>query len=90
MTVAEDVDMKADRLFHIQTHIIYKIVCAPKAWTGDQVSDVASRENPPGTSANRWVVSDLSDSDQEDNPFKSSNPQPCNDDPDRVHWLLNC
>lgn len=89
MTVDANVDMKADRLFYLGTSLIYKCVCAPKAWTADQVSDEATKADPPGTSANRWVASSPDDRD-DDCPFKNGNPQPCNDDTERRHWWLNC
>jgi hypothetical protein len=88
MSTDPDIDLKEDRLFHIRETLIHKCVCAPKGWSAERVSDEATRMNAPGTSANRWVVSDPGTMD-DDNPFKT-NPLPCNDDPERVHWLLNC
>jgi hypothetical protein len=89
MTVEAGVDMKADKLFTISYGLIYKCVCCPAGWSAEQVSDRATAEDQPGTSANRWVVTDTSSFD-DDHPFKSGNPQPCNDDPDRRHWVVNC
>jgi len=89
MTVAPDVDMKAERLFQISWGLIYKVVCAPKHWTAEQVSAEATKNDPPGTSQNRWETTNPESLD-DDHPFKAGNPLPCNDDDDRRHWLVNC
>lgn len=89
MTVADGVDMKSEKLFQISSGLIYKCVCAPKSWDAERVSDQATKNDPPATSANRWVVTNC-DSLDDDHPFKKGNPQPCNDDPDRQHWIVNC
>lgn len=89
MTVADDVNLTDDRLFSLGFGLIYKGVCAPKSWDAERVSDEATKNDPPGTSANRWVVTSTDDLD-DDNPFKKGNPQPCPDDCNRVHWLVNC
>lgn len=89
MTVADDVDLKAEKLFCVSYGLIYKCMCAPASWSADQVAQRATQDDPPGTSENRWVVTDTSSFD-DDHPFKNGNPQPCNDDPDRRHWVVNC
>jgi hypothetical protein len=89
MTVAAKVDMSADKLFQISWGLVYKCVCAPASWDSDRVSAEATRNDPPGTLANHWVCTDTSSLD-DDHPFKSGNPQPCNDDANRRHWIVNC
>lgn len=88
MTVEPGTDMSADKLFNISWGLIFKVVCAPKSWDATRVSDEATRMDPPGTSVNRWVVSDPDE--ERDAPFKGCNHTQCNDDPNRVHWLVNC
>jgi hypothetical protein len=83
MTTEPDIDLTEDRLFSLGFGLIYKGVCAPKSWSKEKVEDEATKADPPGTSANRWVCSEIS----EDNP---ENPVPCNDDCNRVHWIVNC
>lgn len=88
MTVEPGTDLTEDRLFQISWGLIYKVVCAPKGWDEQRVSDEATRMDPPGTSGNRWVVSEP-DVDR-DEPFKGVNHIECNDDCNRFHWLVNC
>lgn len=91
MTVEAGTDMKAEKLFTLHWSLIYKVMCAPKAWDAEKVSAQATADDPPGTSANRWVCSDPSTMDlPDDHPFKAGNPCVCNDDPDRRHWMVNC
>jgi hypothetical protein len=89
MSVAANIDMNADELILVKWGLIYKCVCAPKSWDAEKVSAQASLIDPPGTSANRWECTDTS-SFADGHPFKNNNPQPCNDDPNRRHWVLNC
>ena len=89
------VDLSEDRLFPLGWGLVYKVVCAPEHWTADRVSDEATRMDPPGTSANRWVAtSDEGAKDVGDreggNPFKDGNPIQCPDCENRRHWLVNC
>jgi hypothetical protein len=81
------VDLKEDRLFPCGWGLIYRVVCAPKDWTPERVGEQATRDDPPGTSVNRWNVA--TPHSREDD-FSGVNHLPCPDDPDRVHWLINC
>lgn len=83
-----DVDFTEDRCFSLGWGLIFRAVCAPKSWDAERVSNDATRENPPGTSLNRWEISEP-DSDRDD-AFKGANPIQCPDCEDRWHWLLNC
>ena len=60
-----NVDLTQDRLFSLGWGLVFKAVCAPAAWDAERVSAEATREDPPGTSVNRWVVSDP-DNERED------------------------
>jgi hypothetical protein len=82
-----DVDLSQDRLFSLGWGLIYRVVCAPKSWSADRVSETATRNDPPGTSLNRWEVSEPR---EREDPFNNYNNVQCPDDPDRVHWLINC
>jgi len=84
---SDAVDLSEDRLFPVGWGLIYRCVCAPKSWSEDRVAEVITREDPPGTSVNRWVISDPQGRDDE---FNNCNNIQCPDDPNRVHWLLNC
>lgn len=80
-------DLTEDRLFPVAWGIVHCVVCAPKDWSADRISDEKTRADPPGTSVNRWVVSEPRErSDQ----FNGVNQLPCPDDPNRIHWLMNC
>lgn len=81
-------DLTQDRLFYMQTGIIFKTVCAPKSWSCERVADEATRADPPGTSANRWVVANPRECEGGD--FNNTNNLQCPDDCNRTHWLLNC
>lgn len=80
------VDLTQDRLFYLKTGIIYRCVCAPKSWAPDKVADTVTSADPPGTSANQWVITDTSNRDD----FEGKQPMQCSDDPERQHWILNC
>lgn len=81
-------DLTEDKLFSLGFGFIFKLVCAPKTWSPEKVSDEATRMDPPGTSANRWVISEP-DPDREGD-FKGVNNLPCPDDCNRTHWMVNC
>ena len=85
-----EVDLTEDRLFPLGPWtLIYKAVCAPKSWSGDRISEEATMQDPPGTSANRWVIT--TPKNEGEGVFSTTNPIPCQDCPeDRRHWLLNC
>lgn len=83
-------DLSEDRLFPLGWGLIFRVVCAPKSWDDKRISDDMSMRDPPGTSANRWVVSDeesVAGHKQWDHP---TNRKQCPDCPDRWHVLMNC
>ena len=84
MSAAANIDLAEDRLFSLGWGLIYKSVCAPKSWSADKVSVEATKADPPGTSANKWVVTNAPTDEL------PANPVPCPDNPNRVHWCLNC
>ena len=60
-------------------------VCVPKDFAIEKVEQVVNMENPTGISS-RWKVS-------KDVTFRdgiTTNPCPCEKDPDRIHYLMNC
>ena len=61
-------------------------VCAMKDATDDEILEVCNRENPSGT-ANGWtrVFREVDE-------YHGENclPVPCNDDPERIHFLAVC
>ncbi len=83
MNVEPEIDLTEDRLFSLGFGLIYKGVCAPKSWSKEMVEEEATKADPPGTSANRWVCSEI-------NEERPENPLPCNDNCNRVHWIMNC
>lgn len=87
MANPNNVDLSQDRLFFLQTGLIYKLVCAPSVWPADRVADEATSQDPPGTWANRWVIAEPQEREGD---FNGVNHLPCPDCPDRTHWLLNC
>lgn len=89
MSANPDVNYSEDRLFSLWWGLVYKAVCAPAHWDAQRVSDEATKAAPPGTTANRWVVTSTESMD-DDHPFNSGNPQPCPDCADRRHWIVNC
>jgi len=82
------VDLTEDKLFFLGWGLIYKPVCAPKSWSAERVAEQATKNDPPGTSGNEWVITEP-DEDRDD-AFSDSNPIPCPDDENRQHWLVNC
>lgn len=84
---AKKVDLTADRLYSLSWGLIYCTVCAPKSWSCERVADEKTRMDPPGTSVNRWEVSEPRE--RSDN-WNGINQMPCPDDPNRIHWLVNC
>lgn len=88
MSKDSDVDLTEDRLFSLGFGLIFKIVCVPKSWEDERISDEATKHDAPGTSANRWVVS--TPDPERNEPFKNTNRVPCNDDPNRQHVMVNC
>lgn len=89
MTALEPkVDLSEDRIFPLGWGLIFRCVCAPRSWSPERVAAQITCDDPPGTSLNKWVISDP-DETREDM-FKGTNHIDCLDDPNRVHWLLNC
>lgn len=88
MSVEPGTDMNADRLFELSWGLIFKVVCAPKSWSEERVSEEATAMDPPGTFADKWVVS--TPNNDRDDAFRGTNHLPCPDDCNRVHWLVNC
>lgn len=88
MTDNTKVDLTEDRVFFLGWGLIFRVVCAPKAWNREQIEGYVTREDPPGTSANRWVISEADDDRTDD--WKGCNCKDCPDDADRQHWLMNC
>lgn len=82
------VDLTEDCLFSLGWGLVCKCVCAPSSWSAERVSDAATAMDPPGTSANRWVVSEPDDTRTDD--FKGTNNLPYPDEAGRTHWLVNC
>jgi hypothetical protein len=81
------VDLTEDRLFPCGWGLIYRVVCAPKSWAPEEVGEEATRMDPPGTTANRWEVSEPR---ERKDAFDGINHVDCPDDCNRVHWLINC
>ncbi len=82
------IDLTEDRLFSLGFGLVFRAVCAPATWDADRVAREATAMDPPGTSANEWVVSDPDD--ERDDAFKGCNCITCPEDASRRHWLLNC
>jgi len=81
------VDLSQDCLFPLGWGLVFRAVCAPKSWSPERISREATRNDPPGTSENRWVISKP---ERRDDVFNGTNCVPCPDSKDRQHWLLNC
>ena len=87
MANPKNLDLTEEKLFWIASGIVYSVCCCPTAWDAQRVGHEATVKNPPGTSANRWVVSDPQERSDD---FSGRNTMPCPDDPERTHWLINC
>ncbi len=87
MVSKKKVDLTEDRLFPLGWGLIFRPVCAPKSWPPERVAAEATRNDPPGTSANVWVISEP---EEREDVFNNTNCVPCPDCEDRQHWLLNC
>lgn len=87
MANPNNVDLTEDRLFNLGWGLIFRVVCAPSSWTPERVAEQATKDDPPGTSANRWVVSTPGERDDE---FNNVSCLQCPDDEHRKHWLINC
>lgn len=69
-------DAGDDRIVTAAESLLAKIVCAPKSATKEEVERAAG---PSGTTYGWRVASDRDDCCIQ-----------CQDDPNRVHWLLRC
>lgn len=87
MANPKNVDLTENRIFFLGTGIINRCVCAPASWTADEVATDVTAKDPPGTTANQWVISEPQDRDGD---FNGVSHLPCPDDEHRTHWLLNC
>lgn len=84
------VDLTEDRLFPCGWGLIYRVVCAPKTWDDERISDVMSAKDPPGTSVNRWVVTDDEAAAKHEQWAHPTNRKQCPDSDHRDHVLMNC
>lgn len=87
MAKAQKADLTEDRLFSLGWGLIYCAVCAPRSWSAEKVAEEKTLVDPPGTSANQWVISEPR---EREDVFNNTNNVDCPNDPNRVHWLLNC
>ena len=90
----EKVDLDSRKVYPLGWGLIYRGVCAPADMTNEELGNIVSRNDPPGTSLNRWEVS--SDETAADHPnwseqsgSKTARAQ-CPDCEGRVHVLMNC
>lgn len=63
--------------------LCYASVCAPADMSAEVVAHAVNQQHPTGIGS-QWQVAD--------EPFGNGapNPSPCNDNPERQHWLLAC
>lgn len=78
-----EADLTEDKLFYLKNGLIYRLICAPKSWSKERIENDVTNNDPPGTSANRWVCTDVDEELKE-------NPIVCDQDYARMHWVLNC
>lgn len=84
------VDLTADRLYPYGWGLIYRVVCAPKSWSDERIGDDMSMCDPPGTSVNRWVVTNNSAAAKHEQWAHKTNRKQCPDCEHRDHVLMNC
>ena len=87
MANPKKLDLTQEKLFWIAPGIVFSVCCCPSHWDAGRVGHEATKANPPGTSVNRWEVSEPR---ERDDLFSNVNQLPCPDDPNRTHWLINC
>ena len=90
MTAKAQIDFSEDRIFPCGWGLIYRVVCAPKSWDDERISDDVSLNDPPGTSANRWEVTSDESAANHEQWAHSTNRKQCPDCADRWHILMNC
>ena len=88
--IKRQVDFTEDRLFPLGWGLIYRVVCAPKDWDDDRIGDDLSMRDPPGTSVNRWVVSDNESAANHKQWAHPTNRKQCPDCEGSWHVLMNC
>jgi hypothetical protein len=64
--------------------LCYASVCADSEMSGEEVADEVNKLSPTGISS-RWQISD-----EKEFSDKTPAPSPCNEDNNRIHWLLEC
>lgn len=90
MTNKKPIDLTSDEIYPIGWGVIFKPVCSPAKFTDQEISDLVSAQDPPGTSLNRWEVTTNPET-LKDTGWSSDTPRiPCPDCENRVHILLNC
>lgn len=60
-------------------------VCAPASFTDEEVEEFANRERPTGIDS-RWTIRRTGDPALNGDPERN----PCADDPENVHIMLDC
>lgn len=88
MPEASKPDLTEDRIFPCGWGLLFRVVCAPKSWSDDKISETVTREDPPGTFNNQWVVSEPDD--ERTDQFKGVSRIQCPDCENRWHVLMNC
>ncbi len=83
-----DVDLTKDVWYSNGWGLVFRSVCVPKSWDDARINTEVTRDDPPGTSMNKWHVSEPDD-DRTDN-FKGTSKIPCPDCDHRHHVLMNC
>jgi hypothetical protein len=90
----EKIDLASRKVYPVGWGLVYRVVCASADMSDDEISDIVTRNDPPGTSLNEWnVTSDESAADHPNWPEVSGGTTaraPCPDCDDRVHVLMNC
>lgn len=84
------VDFSEDRVFPLGWGLVFRVVCAPKSWSDERIADDVSANDPPGTSVNRWEVTDDGSASEHHQWAHPTNRKQCPDCQDRWHVLMNC
>jgi hypothetical protein len=87
MANPKNLDLTENRIFTLGWGLVYRCVCAPTRWTAEEIERDVTANDPPGTMANRWVIAEPSEREDE---FNGVNHLRCPDDENRTHWLMNC
>lgn len=74
--------LKEGVLYHLETGLVYRLVCAPADWDAEKVQTETNLKGTPGTTANEWVIKPST--------AEEPNGGTCDQDPTRKHWLLVC